>query len=306
MTVRGAPDGGGVGAADAMSPPTSGFVQAFRSLYRSKLALFSVILIVTLVTVALLGERITPFGPHQQNLRFAFLPPAWTGDGDLRFVFGTDGLGRDILSRLVAGARISLYVGLASVVIGGLIGVTLGIVAGFFGGWVDVVVMRFVDLQMAFPTMFVGLFAMALLGTGLTELIVVIAIVQWAYYARVARAEAMRIKELEYFQAARALGTGTWRIMLRHVLPNSVGPILVVASFSFSTAIFYESALSFFGVGVPPNIPTWGNMLADARNVLLLSFWYPVFPGLAITVTVLAFNLLGDWLRDFFDVTLDD
>jgi peptide/nickel transport system permease protein len=281
-------------------------VRVGRSLWRSKLALLSVLVILTLVGVAVFGEAVAPHSPHQQHLRFRFLPPAFLDGGTMNFVFGTDGLGRDILSRLIVGARISLFVGFSSVVLGGLIGVTLGIMAGYFGGWIDLAIMRLVDLQMAFPTMFIGLFAMALLGTGLVELIIVIAIVQWAYYARVARAEALRIKEMEYFHAARALGVGTWRIMARHVLPNAVGPILVVASFSFSTAIFYESALSFFGVGVPPNIPTWGNMLADARNVLLLTFWYPVFPGLAITVTVLAFNLLGDWMRDYFDVTLDD
>ena len=281
------------------------WVRAWRSLLRSKLALVSVVVIFVLGVVAVSGESPPLHPPPHQHLRSRFRPPAIAG-GQIGFPFGTDGLGRDILSRLIVGARISLFVGLSSVVLGGLLGVTLGIVAGYFGGWVDLAIMRLVDLQMAVPTMFIGLFAMALLGTGLTELIIVIAIVQWAYYARVARAEALRIKEMEYFQAARALGVRTGRIMLRHVLPNAIGPVLVVASFSLSTAIFYESALSFFGVGVPPNIPTWGNMLADARNVLLLTMWYPVFPGLAITVTVLAFNLLGDWLRDFFDVTLDD
>jgi peptide/nickel transport system permease protein len=197
-------------------------------------------------------------------------------------------------------------VGIAAVIVGGFIGILLGTVAGYFGGFIETVVMRLVDLQMAFPTMFIGLIAMALLGTGLIELIIVIAIVQWAYYARVARAETLKIKEMEYFQAARALGVSTFRAIFRHILPNAVGPLLIVASFSLSTAIFYEAALSFFGLGVPPNIPTWGNMLADARNVLLLSFWYPVFPGLAITFTVLSFNLIGDWLRDYFDITQDD
>jgi len=281
------------------------WTRAWRSMVRSKVALISVVIILLLVAVALFGEVFALHDPDQQHLRSRFLPPAFAG-GELQFPLGTDGVGRDILSRLVAGARVSLFVGISSVFLGGLLGVTLGIIAGYFGGWTDVAIMRLVDLQMAFPTMFIGLFAMALLGTGLTELIIVIAIVQWAYYARVARAEALRIKEMEYFQAARALGVRTGRIMLRHVLPNAIGPVLVVASFSLSTAIFYESALSFFGVGVPPNIPTWGNMLADARDVLLLTMWYPVFPGMAITVTVLAFNLLGDWLRDFLDVTLDD
>lgn len=281
-------------------------LRPLRSLYRSKLAFVSLIFIILLVLVAVLGERLAPYSPHVQHLRFTFLPPVWLEGGSTQFLLGTDGLGRDILSRIIAGARISLSVGIAAVIVGGFIGILLGTVAGYFGGFIETVVMRLVDLQMAFPTMFIGLIAMALLGTGLIELIIVIAIVQWAYYARVARAETLKIKEMEYFQAARALGVSTFRAIFRHILPNAVGPLLIVASFSLSTAIFYEAALSFFGLGVPPNIPTWGNMLADARNVLLLSFWYPVFPGLAITFTVLSFNLIGDWLRDYFDITQDD
>lgn len=291
---------------DMSLKPARGLGHVARSLYRSKLAFVSLIVIFLLVLIAVLGEAVAPYPAAEQHLLSTYLTPAWTERGDPAYLLGTDGLGRDILSRLIPGARISLFVGVAAVVIGGLAGITLGILAGYFGGLVDATIMRLVDLQIAFPSMFIGLIAMALLGTGIFELVMVIAVVQWAYYARVARAETLKISQMEYFHAARALGVRTPMLIVRHILPNAVGPLLVVASFSLSTAIFYEAAMSFFGLGVPPNIPTWGNMLADARNTLLLNMWYPVFPGLAITITVLSFNLLGDWMRDYFDVTQND
>lgn len=291
---------------DMSLKPSRSWLHVLRSLYRAKLAFFSLIAIGVIVFTAVLGEVIAPYPASQQSLLNTYLPPFWAEGGKPEFLLGTDNVGRDLLSRLIPGARISLMVGLAAVVVGGAIGTTLGLLAGYFGGWVEAMIMRLVDLQIAFPAMFVGLIAMALLGTGILELVFVIALVQWAYYARVARAEAIKIKRMEYFDAARALGVRTVPLIVRHVLPNAIGPLLVVASFSLSTAIFYEAAMSFFGLGVPPNIPTWGNMLAESRNTLLLNMWAPVFPGLAITITVLAFNLLGDWLRDFFDVTQQD
>lgn len=286
--------------------PTRTWRHMFRSLVRARLAFFGAIFICLLMLVALLGETISPYPAAEQHFSSIFKPPAFVPGGEAGFLLGTDALGRDILSRIIPGARISLIVGLAAVVLGGFFGITLGFLAGYYGGFIEAAVMRMVDLQLAFPTMFIGLIAMALLGTGIAELIVVIAIVQWAYYARVARAETLKIVRMEYFQAAVALGVRTVPLILRHILPNAIGPLLVVASFSLSTAIFYEAALSFFGLGVPPNIPTWGNMLSDSRNTLILNSWYPVFPGLAIMFTVLSFNLLGDWLRDYFDVTQSD
>jgi len=289
-----------------LPPARRRFLHPLRSLYRSKPAFFSALFILLLVVTAVLGPAIAPHDPARQQLTHSLLPPVWVEGGSPEFLLGTDPFGRDILSRLIPGVRISLLVGVAAMLVGGFVGITIGTLAGYFGGWIEIVAMRLVDLQFAFPAMFVGLIAMALLGTGIVELILVIALVQWAYYARVARAETLKIKEMEYFQAARALGVPTVKAIVRHVLPNAIGPLLIVASFSLSTAIFYEAAMSFFGLGVPPNIPTWGNMLADARNVLLLSMWYPVFPGLAITLTVLAFNLIGDWVRDYYDVTQSD
>lgn len=290
---------------DMAMRPTRTWRHMLRSLVRARLAFFGTLFVLLLVLLAILGDALTPYPPGEQHLLSIFQPPAFAG-GDASYLLGTDALGRDVLSRIIPGARISLLVGVAAVVLGGIAGVTLGICAGYFGGFVEGVIMRFVDLQLAFPTMFIGLIAMALLGTGIFELIIVIAIVQWAYYARVARAETLKIVRMEYFQAAQALGVRTIPLIARHILPNAIGPLLVVGSFSLSTAIFYEAALSFFGLGVPPNIPTWGNMLADARNTLILNPWYPVFPGLAIMLTVLSFNLIGDWLRDYFDVTQND
>lgn len=290
---------------DMAMSPTRTWRHMLRSLVRARLAFAGALFVLLLVALAILGDRLSPYPPAEQHLADIFKPPAFAG-GDARYLLGTDALGRDVLSRIIPGARISLLVGVAAVIVGGIAGITLGIVAGYFGRFVESAIMRFVDLQLAFPTMFIGLIAMALLGTGIFELIIVIAIVQWAYYARVARAETLKIMRMEYFQAAQALGVRTVPLILRHILPNAIGPLLVVASFSLSTAIFYEAALSFFGLGVPPNVPTWGNMLSDARNTLILNPWYPVFPGLAIMLTVLSFNLIGDWLRDYFDVTQND
>ena len=276
------------------------------SLFRNKLALLSVMFIALLVVVVLFGDALSPYPMAQQHLRYPLRGPIWSDAAQEGFLFGTDRLGRDILSRMIAGARVSLLVGFSSVVVGGIVGTALGLLAGYFRGFVEVVVMRLVDLQLAFPTMMIGMLVMALLGTGIVELVLVIALVQWAFYARIARAETLKIRELEYFVATESLGASAFRRVFRHVLPNIMSPLTVVASFSLSTAIFYESALSFFGVGIPPNIPTWGNMLADARDVMLITPWYPVFPGLAITFSVLAFNLLGDWLRDYTDVKIAD
>ncbi len=292
-------------AVEAGLPPQRRY-RMVRSLMRNKLAFVSVVFVVLLILITLFGDVLSPYPMAQQHLQHPLRGPLWSDTGQEGFVFGTDRLGRDILSRMIAGARISLLVGFAAVLLGGVVGTALGLMAGYFRGFTEVVVMRLVDLQMAFPTMMVGMLVMALLGTGVVELVFVIALVQWAFYARIARAETIKIRELEYFMATESLGASTLRRIFRHVLPNIVSPLTVVASFSLSSAIFYESALSFFGVGIPPNIPTWGNMLADARDVMLITPWYPVFPGLAITFSVLAFNLLGDWLRDYTDVKIAD
>lgn len=280
--------------------------RAFRSLVASKIAMVSLFVLFFLIILALFAPWIVPHPPHEMSLTNRRLFPAFseTGRSNPSYLLGTDGLGRDILSRLIYGARMTLIVAFSSVALGGFIGVMAGLLAGYFGKWADAIIMRLADLQLAFPSLLLGLVAMALLGSGVVELVIVIALTQWAVYARVIRSEVLKVKQLEFVQGARALGAGKWRIIFRHVFPNTVASMLVVASFSLAIAIYYEAALSFFGLGVPPAIPTWGNMLADARDIIFRDFYAPLWPGIAITVTVLAFNLLGDWLRDFFDVRI--
>ena len=280
--------------------------RAWRSLLASKVALFSLIVLVVLIVLALFAPWIAPHAPGEMSLGNRRLHPIFSDIGKTNpaYLLGTDGLGRDVLSRLIYGARMTLIVAFSSVVLGGFIGVLAGLLAGYFGKWADAVIMRLADLQLAFPSLLLGLVAMALLGSGVVELVFVIALTQWAVYARVVRSEVLKVKQLEVVQGARALGAGKWRILFRHVFPNTVASMLVVASFSLAIAIYYEAALSFFGLGVPPAIPTWGNMLADARDIIFRDFYAPLWPGVAITVTVLAFNLLGDWVRDFFDVRI--
>jgi peptide/nickel transport system permease protein len=289
-------------AEQTAAPERSFWLDGLRELYASKAAFFSAIFLLLLVLVALFAHLVAPHDPRAMSLPNRALFPSWVEGGNPTFLLGTDGLGRDILSRLIHAAQMTLVVAGAAVLLGGIVGVTLGLLSGYYGGWLDAVIMRLTDLQLAFPSLLLGLIVMALIGTGVLELVCVIALAQWAFYARVVRSEVLKIRELEYVQGAIALGASDLRIILRHALPNALASMLVVATFSLAQAIYYEAALSFFGLGIPPAIPTWGNMLAVARDIMLANFWAPVFPGVAITVTVLAFNLLGDWIRDFFDV----
>lgn len=270
------------------------------------MALLSLAILLILVVLAVFAPWIAPHDPGEMSLVNRRLFPAFSDEGrtNAAYLLGTDGLGRDVLSRLIYGARMTLIVAFSSVLLGGFVGVMAGLFAGYFGKWLGAAIMRLADLQLAFPSLLLGLVAMALLGSGVVELVLVIALTQWAIYARVVRSEVLRVKELEFVQGARALGAGRWRLIFRHVFPNTVASMLVVASFSLAMAIYYEAALSFFGLGVPPAIPTWGNMLSDARDIIFRDFYAPLWPGLAITVTVLAFNLIGDWVRDFFDVRI--
>ena len=275
-----------------------------RKLMRSRVAFVASLLLLFVVVLAIIGAWIAPHDPNRVDVLARFTPPSWTERGSPEHVLGTDALGRDTFSRLIVGARVSLLVGLAAVVVGGLIGTTLGIMAGFFGGRLDAVVMRLVDIQLAFPGILLALTVLALLGRSLTNLILVLGIVQWAQYARLMRGHVLTLRHREFVEGARALGASTGRIMLRHLLPNSTAPLIVIGSFSVATTILAESALSFLGLGVPPNVPTWGAMLSEGRDHLVRAWWLATFPGLAITVTVLSINLLGDWFRDFLDPNL--
>jgi peptide/nickel transport system permease protein len=254
--------------------------------------------------VALTAPWLARHDPLQQALEFRLKPPAWVVGGAWTSPLGADHLGRDILSRLMYGARISLLVGLAAVAISGLLGVTLGLVAGYYGGWLETVIMRVVDIQLAFPFILLAISIVAVLGAGLRNVILVLGVGSWMYYARLVRGHVLSLKEREFVIAAQALGAPNPTIIVRHILPNVLTPVVIVGTFGVATNVITEASLSFLGLGVEPTIPTWGAMLADGRNYISRAWWLTTFPGLAILLTVLSINLLGDWLRDVLDPRL--
>lgn len=275
-----------------------------RSILSSGTALIAVVLLSVIVFCAIFAPWIIPHEVTMMDLRARYTPPVWSDGGSWTHVLGTDHQGRDVFSRLIYGSRMTLLVALAAVLLGGTFGFMMGIIAGYRGGAVDALIMRLVDLQLAFPSLFIGLVAMGLLGAGVTQLVLVIAVTQWADYARIVRGEVLKIRSMPYVEGAQVMGLGHFRIMRLYITPNVISSLVIVATFSLAVAIYYESALSFFGLGVPPNIPTWGNMLSQARDLMVRTPWLAIFPGIAITLTVLSFNLLGDWLRDYLDVKL--
>ena len=277
------------------------------ALLRSKTALPASIVLLLVVAGALLAPWIAPHDPGTLgtlDIAKRLRPPCFLTGGSLEYVLGTDSLGRDILSRLLYAARISLLVGFAAVALAGSVGVPLGLLAGYLGGWVDDLLMRIADVQLALPPMLLAIFLMAVFGAGLGNVIVVLALASWVGYARVVRGQVLALRGKEFVEAARAAGASDLRLMLRHILPNTMAPVIVIASFSVANAIMSEAALSFLGLGVEPTTPTWGGMLADGREYITDCWWLAAFPGLAILLTVLGINLLGDWLRDYLDPRL--
>jgi peptide/nickel transport system permease protein len=253
---------------------------------------------------AVFAPQLAPWDPAKQMLLKRLRPPMWEERGLREHPLGTDHLGRDILSRILYGGRISLGVGLTAVTLSALIGVTLGLVAGFFGGRADALIMRIVDVFLAIPYILLAMGVVFALGPSLMNVILVMGATRWVQFARIVRADVLSIREREFVAGARARGNRPLRLLLRHVLPNALTPIIVVTTLELAFMIIYESALSFLGLGVQPPTPTWGWMLADGRNYLATAWWLATLPGLAIMLTVLAVNLLGDWLRDTLDPRL--
>lgn len=266
--------------------------------------IFACTFLVFFILTAIFASLVSPHDPLTGNILDNLRPPGSVAQNGSTYLLGTDTVGRDVLSGIAHGARISLLVGLLSVVGAGLIGTVIGIVAGYTRGWTDEVVMRLVDIQLAFPFILLAIIIMFILGRGLANVIVVLIVATWPMYARVARAQALKLREVEFVQAARTIGANNWRIMFRHLLPNSLTPLIVVATFAVPQMIIFEAALSFLGVGLPPDIVSWGSMLASGRGQLEQAWWIATFPGLAIMFTVLSVNLIGDWLRDRFDPSL--
>jgi peptide/nickel transport system permease protein len=259
------------------------------------------VIVLILVIVGLSAPWIAPYDPNSQNLSQALRPPEGVFGAS---VLGTDALGRDILSRLFYGARISLVIAVMVVIISGIVGIVLGAISGYFAGITDFLIQKLVEVVWAFPPLLLAIAIMAFLGQGLENLILALVSQRWIAYCRVSRGQALSLRSREFVDAARSLGARHARIIARHIMPNLLPSALVIGTFSMASAIISEAALSFLGLGVPPEIPTWGSMLADGRTYISTSWWLALFPGLCIFFTVLGINLLGDGLRDILDPRL--
>ncbi|WP_421761247.1 ABC transporter permease subunit [Devosia sp.] len=267
-------------------------------------AVIGLVVFVLLVLIAIFAPLIAPHLPEEQDKASFLLPPVWQAGGDPRYILGTDPVGRDLLSRLIYGARYSLLIGAVVVSISMVGGIILGLLAGYFRGWVDVIIMRVMDLILSFPGLLLALVLVTVLGPGLFNAMLAIALVLQPHFARLVRAAVLAEKNREYVTSARVAGASHIRLMLITILPNCLGPLIVQGTLSFSNAILEAAALGFLGLGAQPPTPEWGTMLATAREFILRAPWVVTFPGLAILVTVLAINLIGDGLRDALDPKL--
>lgn len=281
------------------------FRRAARVMVDARWPIFAIVFLLAASIAAAFGPVLSPVDPNRQNLVLRLAAPMAPGPDGGVFWLGSDALGRDVLSRLLYGARVSLLVGFAAITVGGSIGIVAGLLSGYFGGWVDDLIMRLGDIQLAFPFILLAIMFLVVLGSGVWNLILVLGVGQWVTYARIVRADTLSLREKEFVEAARALGDSTTSIIFRTILPNILAPLTVIASFNVASVILSEAALSFLGLGVPPSVPTWGSMLAESRDTLIANkWWLAVFPGVAIMLTVLSFNIMGDWLRDFLDPRL--
>jgi ABC-type dipeptide/oligopeptide/nickel transport system permease subunit len=272
-----------------------------KSLRRDRAGMLGMAIFVLLLFTAIFADRIAPHDPLQQNLRAAKQPPAWTAEGDWAYPLGTDNLGRDMFSRIIYGSRVSVTVGIFGVIIALGLGLFAGLLAGYFGGRVDAVITGLVNLLLAVPYVILVVVAAAVLGRSLLNVILLFGITAAPIFARVTRGEVMRLRQAGYVEAAHSIGAQSSRVLLQHILPNLIGPLVTLATFEMSAMIFYEAGLSFLGLSVPPSVPSWGNMLTQGRQYLTIYPWIAVYPGLAIAITALGMNLLGDWLRDLLD-----
>ncbi|ESZ09563.1 MULTISPECIES: ABC transporter permease subunit [Mesorhizobium] len=294
--------------ATAASIPTGGRQRAFTEFWHyysmNTGAVIGLVVFTALVLVAIFAPLVAPHSPDEQFRDALLAPPAWQEGGRSTFLLGTDAVGRDMLSRLIFGARFSLFIGLVVVVFSLTSGIVLGVLAGYFRGWVDTLIMRVMDVILAFPSLLLALVLVAILGPGLFNAMLAIALVLQPHFARLTRAAVMAEKNREYVISAKVAGASHLRLMVKTILPNCMAPLIVQATLSFSNAILEAAALGFLGVGAQPPTPEWGTMLATAREFILRAPWVVTFPGLAILITVLAINLIGDGLRDAFDPKL--
>ena len=267
-------------------------------------AAIALVMLVLLVVVAFAAPVLAPYNPVKISLADRMLPPAWVDGGSLDHILGTDGFGRDLLSRLIYGARISLTIAVFAVLSGGGIGALVGVVAGYKGGIVDIVLMRLVDIFMALPTILIAIVLAVALGPSFENLVIVISALLWPNIARQIRGAALLVRQQEYMQYAVSIGVPTWRLLLFHVLPNVTPTLFVALTLEVGAVILTEASLGFLGAGVPPPTPSWGSIVSDGRALIVTGWWIALFPGIAIIITVLTFNTVGDWLRDRFDPRL--
>jgi ABC-type dipeptide/oligopeptide/nickel transport system permease subunit len=288
-------------AVDAVAAAPTVAQVSLRRLWRLKWGLAATVIMLLIVASAVLAPWLAPFDPLSVNIRHRLAPPAWLEGGTPQHLLGTDQIGRDLLSRMIYGGRVSLIVGVAAVLISASIGVLLGLAAGYLGGRTDWTVMTLVNVTLTFPFVLLALAVIAVLGPSLTNMIFVLGVAGWPIYARVIRAEAMALREREFVVAGRALGMSHVRIMFGQILPNLVSAIIVIGTLQVAQVIILESFLSFLGLGIQPPTPAWGNMLGEGRVYMLNSWWIAAFPGAAIFVTTLVINLMGNALRDWLD-----
>lgn len=280
---------------------SNAFKRWSKLLLKSKTGTLGFLIVVVVFFIAIFANVLAPHDPAEINPAMMLKPPSWMEGGEAAYFLGTDNLGRDILSRIVYGSRVSLLVGIASVILAGIIGVLVGLTAGYYGGWLDTILMRIVDSFLSIPNILFALVFLAVFGPSVPTLIIVLGVTNWVGYARIVRGETLSIKEREFVRAARSLGVKNSKIIRRHVLPNVISSFIVISTLSVATTIILEASLSFLGLGVQPPTVSWGGILSDGRDYLATSWWLATFPGVAITVTVLGIIFLGDWLRDVLD-----
>jgi peptide/nickel transport system permease protein len=283
----------------------SRFKKTLTFLKKNPSGMLGMVLVLLTVSCALFSSVIAPMDPGEASLTSRLAPPSWADEtGESTYFLGADQLGRDLFSRIIAGAKISLMVGFFGVAISLVIGTLLGLISGYFGKWLDDVIMRIADIQLAFPFILFAIIIMSVLGTGIWKIVLILGLTYWVGFARLIRGQVISVKELEYVQAAKAVGGTNFTIIRKHIFPNVLSSILVLGTLYIAEFILLEASLTFLGLGVDPTIPSWGGMLADSRNYISTAWWTATFPGLAIMLTVLGFNLLGDWLRDKLDPNL--
>ncbi|HKZ05265.1 MAG TPA: ABC transporter permease [Methylomirabilota bacterium] len=271
---------------------------------RRRLPILPLGIIGVFVLIAILAPLLSPADPLSQSLRNRFKPPVWMEGGSTAHLLGTDRLGRDILSRIIWGSRVSLAAGVVTVLLASAFGAAVGLVAGYYGGRTDAALMRITDATMSFPVILLALILAVTVGPSFTNVVVAIAVILWARYARVIRGQVLTLMSLDFIAQARIAGAGAWRIITRHLLPNTLNTLVVLVTLQVGYVIIVEASLSFLGAGIPPPTPAWGSMIAEGREFVTSAWWASAIPGVAILAVVLAFNLLGDWLRDTLDPKL--